>query len=367
MINLFHTNPNYVDKGFSAPGVDKWRKLYRMVGSVDFCDRTGSLTFPFRTQLYDQCKLPELQVQNYTYKECCDRRAKEIWQASADLNKPIGLMWSGGIDSTRVLVSFLENFPLAEVVDRIKIITNETSAIENPNFYQKYVLPNFELICSDYSPWLFDGKLLLVTGELNDQLFGSELLRNYILNNGSDAHKAKVDSNVLIEYFNRSIDDRAVSELMVNAVSNSANRYGVQLDTIGDWYWWFNFAFKWQNVHMRALVLPSPSQAENITTEFVRTHVHHFFNTSEFQLWSINSPQHRVFDKWINYKLEAKKDIFQFDKDREYFETKTKRGSLYTVWTQRKVYAAIDSEFVLHSKFNPSFWYDPQNDFAKIE
>lgn len=363
---LLHSPLVAIRKMTGKPDIDNWAKTYRyLTPTWDLVDRTGQFKFPMKSSVHASCKLPTLTSKHLTYKECCDNRAKEIWDLSTRLNKPIALMWSGGIDSTRALVGFLENFPLAELRDRLHIVCSEYSAVENPVFYQKFVVPNFKLISSENLPWLLDGNMLIVTGELNDELIGTHTLKNYLGNN-PDTYKEKFNKQKIFNFVNAKIKDDKVSDLFVNSVIDGATHYGITLEHEADWFWWWNFSFKWQLVFMRLLTIAMPKYWSSFNDEFIDTYIHHFYATEDFQLWAINTPETRVIRKWTEYKLQAKKEIFNFDGNLDYFENKTKRGSLITVFRHRDVAEAVDSNLILHQRLDPTIWYDPSNNFNKI-
>ena len=185
MTALYYFNPITVTKGLLTKDAISWSKVYNLIGrAVGMNDRSGTLTQPIKQAIYDRCRLPVLEDRAYSYEECCDRRARELWDLSTELGKPIGILWSGGIDSTGIVVSFLRNFSLAELKSRVKIIISMESILENKNFYTNHILPNFEFVNSEYLPWLFDGSMLIISGELNDQLFGSDLISKFLLNEG---------------------------------------------------------------------------------------------------------------------------------------------------------------------------------------
>jgi hypothetical protein len=274
-------------------------------------------------------------------------------------------MWSGGIDSTRVMVSFLENFSIAELKDRVKIICNENSIFENPNFYQKYIVTNFELINSENIPWLFNGSALIVTGEMNDELFGTNMLKNYLFINPG-TYTNKFNKQNIFNYFSPRIKNDQATWLLVDSVINAANKYGVVLENDADWWWYWNFCFKWQLCYLRLITLAMPSLWPTLDSRYMENYIHHFYSTDDFQLWSINTPEARIIKKWTDYKFQVKKEIFDFDGDQHYFETKTKRGSLFAVFNQRSLAEAIDSDFNLIKTLDTSVWYDPNNSFTQI-
>ena len=365
MKSLYYFNPLTINS-LKTEDVAAWRKIYNLIGhAVGMNDRSGTLVQPINLAMHDACRLPELSSQSLSYDDAVDLRVKAIYQASVTLNKPIGIMWSGGIDSTMVVVGFMRNYSLADLKGRIKIILSTEATFENPKFYKEHILPNFEFLNSEHTPWMFNGSIILVTGEFNDQLFGSDLIKFYLTHQGADELNSKFTRSRIFNHINHYIKDDQVSNILIDAVVASSNNYGVKLEKNSDFFWWYNFCFKWQTVHFRIYALTFPSQIPNITKQWDSTYLYHFYQTEEFQLWSINNPQVRYIDDWKNYKLEAKQSIYNFNKDFDYFKNKIKRPSLTTVFNHRILNEAVTEDFEILEKFNPQDYYNPENLFKQ--
>ena len=363
MTSLHYFNPISTIRLSNKPDVKSWSKIYKLINpNSSLIDRAETFKQPVTASLYSGCQLPPIQVQNLSYKDCCDIRVKELWNTSSRLGKPLGLMWSGGIDSTRMLVAFLENFSMAELKDRIKIITSEEAVIENSEFYWKYILPNFELVNAEHLPWLYDKSMILIDGEMNDQLFGPGMIRVYMLEH-PDAFTRPLSRDILCKYVNKRLDDEHVSELLVDAILTSSESYGIKLEKDIDWFWWWNFCFKWQSTWFIKLTLCTPKLRVNLTEQYIKDYTPHFFDSIQFQLWSINNPQVRILKKWTDHKYQAKLEIYDFDKNKNYLETKVKRGSLKTIFNQRLLFEGIDSKFNIIEKIDPDLWYNTNNIF----
>lgn len=364
MTSLYYFNPLAVAGKFYRKDAISWSKVYNLINNaVVMNDRTGQFKQPINIEIHPNCKLPDLSSSSLSYDECADRRTKELYDLSVSMNKPLGIMWSGGIDSTMILVSFLRNYSLADLKERIKIITSTEAILENPNFYKKYVLPNFEFINSEYIPWLFDSSVIIVTGELNDQLFGSDMIRGFLAKNGSNFVNGSFNRYQIFNYVDSKIKDSKVSNILVSAIIDSSTKYGITLEKNNDFFWWYNFCFKWQCVSFRLYALASPKFFNTINQEWNNQYLHHFYQTDQFQLWSINNPSVRYITDWKNYKYRAKESIFAFDGDAEYLANKIKRPSLQTVFHQRKVSEAVTTDFKLLEIFDPNDFYNPENPF----
>ncbi len=84
--------------------------------------------------------------------------------------------------------------------------------------------------------------------------------------------------------------------------------------------WWWNFAVKWQEITYRRLSdLEDASQLANIR---------HFFQTDDFQRWSIANPVLKIRDTIQSYKWPAKDFVHAFAGHADYRDHKLKVGSL---------------------------------------
>src|SRR6266487_1681100 len=101
-------------------------------------DRTGVIKFPVRTK--SLFPLPQMRVMDKTYEQLCDERAREV----LGYNGPLHVFWSGGIDSTCLLVSLLK----ARGGDRITVLMNRDSIAEYPYFYHTHIRGKLRTVSS---------------------------------------------------------------------------------------------------------------------------------------------------------------------------------------------------------------------------
>ena len=127
--------------------VKDWAEIYKLInGNVNIIDRCEYLTMPF--DFKSIFPMPEdLSNFNKSYEEVCLDRAHAIIKHSKAINKPIVILYSGGIDSTVVAISLM----IAANGDysNIKIALNTHSIRENPKFYYEHIRNKFEMIPSE--------------------------------------------------------------------------------------------------------------------------------------------------------------------------------------------------------------------------
>ena len=243
--------------------------------------------------------------------DTCDSRAQEIINKSGD--KKSYVFWSGGIDSTTVLVSLLK----LGAGPSLCIVMTEESIKEYPEFYNNYIHNklNIRLIRYEHAykipepvdTYLTDG--IVVTGEIGDQMFGSDMYLTY-----GDSTK------LLSPWKNELKNSRAFEKYEQFALACP-----VEIKTLKDFWWWFNYSVKYNSVVFRML-----RTSHNFKLE---CNTFHFFNTTAFNDWSMSTPvEDRFFGSNIkNYKQPLKDYIYSFTKDSNYCKNKTKEGSLGNV------------------------------------
>jgi hypothetical protein len=212
-------------------------------------------------------------------------------------------------------------------------------------------------------PMLLGGAGILVTGEHNDQLFGSNVVARFIANYGESSIHAPYDRETVKQHFNRTLQDDAKAEAYMRMFERVKSAAPVAIGTNYDFFWWLNFALKWQSVGLRMLPFVAPRNAANITPDYVGERLLHFYATDEFQLWSMLNPDKKIKDTWSTYKWPCKDLILAYTGDEEYHKNKIKKSSLQTVLFHQHDYKFIDDDFRLYETVEPSEYYEPENDF----
>ena len=98
----------------------------------DIVDRSGNTKYPFKLHIRNKWKKPNVNTANIDLETACNNRVEEIISQHLP---PYNIYWSGGIDSTLVLISFMKR------VNYKDIIVHHTigSVIENQYFYENII------------------------------------------------------------------------------------------------------------------------------------------------------------------------------------------------------------------------------------
>jgi hypothetical protein len=361
----FNFNPNRFTS-LQGVDIDRWRALYEcsiINYATTFVDRTGNIQIPLQTATAPQMQMPTYDENfSMSYEECCQLSARRLFAQQDKLGVPIRLLYSGGIDSSMILVSLIKEVGLAEVEKRVQLVMNMDSIEENPWLWEKIIRRSrMEFLNSEENSTDWGKDRILVAGEGNDQLFGSDIYK--------DMARWKGDGGVLDLYWTEDL----IMEYLTwkNMTPDQAETWTVLFSkllksapcsvvTIADWWWWVNITCKWSCVYFR---IPAVAQDPSmINQEYVDNYYYQFYNTTEHQLWSMVDREHKHKGNLLSYKYHAKELVADFLGGKEYLN-KAKKGSLWRIVAYKKGVAAIDENYNFHWEVNPEDWYEPNNSF----
>lgn len=320
-----------------------WLSVYKIFDdkNLGLNDRTGYITFPIQTIVPKKFCLPSYQSFNDTYKDCCLNRANEILAKFKTTRQPIKLMYSGGIDSSVILATFIDLLGIDQAKKIITIIMNKESIDENPVMWHKFIRPHFNIEPSDknysgkdISDWIF------VTGELNDQLFGSDIQQDVANWGGQNFLNSQISVGALTDYLKQGkrLED-SHANLWANVFIENLKSCPNHNNTMWDVFWWYNFTWKWIYVYYRIFMFSKISG--RIDYNWMNNYYFPFFSTKEFQLWSLNHNEPKHLGTWDSYKHVAKKYVCEVLGDNSYM-AKVKRQSLKNILYMRMRNYSID-------------------------
>ncbi|CAJ1421507.1 unnamed protein product [Effrenium voratum] len=321
-------------------------------------DRTGVLNQDCSLRLHILDPVPQKQASFCKdLSTVMDERAVSLLSLADTKCCKLEVLWSGGIDSTSLLVALLralhpgwrpseahQLIDSAKEMDRLIVRCSADSIAEYPWFHEHVLLPLEKagaiaietLADSEEVTMLWEGpqSRITVTGECGDQIFGSQLLEAAfvpselypIYHLGLDAPWQDTLLQVLLDMgvIRPEYKDRWLA-WFTPFVAQSP----VPIITTFDVLWWLNLACKWQTVCLR-LFQRRPHLSWSDLDRIV-----HFFQTEDFQQWSFVPENHaaKMADHkvWSTYKQPLKEYIFCYTQDRSYFNDKLKAGSLCQV------------------------------------
>jgi hypothetical protein len=358
-----HYRSDYIRHFGHLPGIKRFDSFFAIYGQgISPIDRTGTITFPVLTK--SLFPLPKMKVFTKTYEEMCDARAKELLVRADKLDVPLYAFWSGGVDSTCLLVSLLKQATRAQK-ERIVVLLSEQSISEYSEFYRKYIRGQLKCRSAELFPYFLGTETLIVNGEHNDQLFGSDIISSAINQFGSEKLSDSYDRGLFTALFESKLEgDTTTAELYVDLFERLREAAPIPIKTNFDLFWWINFSVKWQTVYARVLSYAAPRNAKRLSAKYLKDYYAPFYNTEAFQLWSMNNLDGKIRNGWRSYKWAAKEVIYEFTKDMDYLNTKIKRGSLQFLFRQQVQVNFLDERFQPHGDLPAEDFYQEQNDFA---
>jgi hypothetical protein len=264
-----------------------------------------------------------------SFAEVCNERAIEI----SKLPGTLYVMWSGGIDSTVAIAAILKNWS-ADDLKRVVVLCNNDSIKENKNFFS-FIAKNFKV---ETSTDKIENLLKLgyvLTGEMGDQILGSDV----------PISTAKQGEEILFENFENGAL-KMYSAINQEYAHGYFNKYRPIIDeapfkikTVFDFCWWLNFTQKWQHIKFRTLASKSWTDPGKWESRLL-----HFFDTLDFQVWSIHNHDKKIKTSWHSYKYIAKEYVIEYTKD-QLFMNKLKLPSLQNLFLGNEFNWSIDEEW----------------------
>lgn len=322
----------------------EYKNLRKLAGdNTSIIDRTGTFEFGFKTHIMspiptDISYSGDAQGQ---FENVLIQRAKDY----LDTGKTIYLFYSGGLDSTTVLLCFDQVFKEYPQYRREQLViaTTVDSMYENLDAWwsvvMQYKIVNVHDImnCMDTSK---EEYYLMAEGA--DQLFGSDKIFAFpelydMLTSGD----ASVDNlNILLNRYGIINGKDEFLLLMLESLSKAPFKIKLMREAL----WWFNFTLKWQSVSMRALCFSDLfSDGKRIKVDDMK-YFSTFFVCDEVQKVAMREDFPRFGDVATSttYKKAFRNIIIKYQPTwTEYITNKMKMGSMYNVYKHRPFYTQI--------------------------
>lgn len=288
-------------------------KDYNFLTDINLCfsdrpgglvrDRTGTIRFPFLTQCADDWHIPN---QNPELEQCFFSRVKDIESRHSTVN----LLWSGGIDSTAMVVAWLR-FTSGQT--RVRIFYSIDSIKENVEFFLHLKTVNsIELIEIGGSVFYqndLDG--VEISGGSGDDLTASIDESFYQVHGWRGLHSSWKD------FFWKNKPDLDFIDFCEKWFAES----GQEITTVLQARWWF-YLNKMTPAGTNRVAVKSHTMAETFYLDPM--FLAHFYHRIESL---IPSPF------WTSYKISFKNFIFDYFPDQHYRDNKCKENSGgYTVF-----------------------------------
>ena len=235
------------------------------------------------------------------------------------------MCWSGGIDSTSVLVSLLK-VGSADFLKKLVVLHNQRSIQENAYFYYRFLAGRITTVDFDRTPFCITAEnydqVVILDGDAGNQVMGSPHINSLMQQGRCDI----LDLDwTTIEDPNKII--AGVSEFQFEMIRESVALAPVEIRTVFDLLWWSAYNFKTDN----ELLQKMPAYIQHLTPEqsceFWKTGIFKHYAQPEMQQWSLASLDLRRKSLDIMLKHISKKYIYDFDHNDVWYAHKTEQGS----------------------------------------
>ena len=364
MKHLLFYKPNEVirEEHMNRPGIKNFSHFFKIYNpAITVIDRSNTISTPIHTT--SLFPLPAVRPLTSTFEELCNARAQELLKQADTLGVTLYTFWSGGIDSTLLLISLLKNATPAQR-DNIVVLLSEDSIQEYELFFREHIDGVLRVDSSNMFPYLLGSEHILVNGEHNDQLFGSDIVAKFIARFGEAFPHQHYNPDNFFTLFNETLGDEDAARFYVRLFEKLKGGAPVPIVSNYDFLWWINFSLKWQTVSFRQLPFTAERNIEKISREYITSRFVRFYNTDDFQIWSMTNPDKKIKDSWKTYKWVCKDIIYDYTKDADYRDNKIKKGSLHSLLLQQKSYKFIDDSFSFYQKLDFEEYYNPDSDFV---
>lgn len=315
---------------------DKFWALCQLLG-CPLVDRTGKLDTPFKFHVLHP--IPSLGTDPGPLADLMKNRVRQLLDQyiRPGTEQKLQVLWSGGIDTTAVVVALLE-IAREDEKPRILIRYCARSVTEYPLFFDKFIKDKFPCkeITGHVRDAFDDGPT--VTGDPADMLMGTLVMAGAFKGRKVNGHPNALHFGLEKDW--RQVIPAWMKErgLLGNTAASVQDWLAwmepfvqaspIPIITVFDWLWWVTYALKYQHDLMRVFY-----NRETIPEE-LRWNVVNFFEPDEFHRWSFHHHADKMPDKtvWASYKLPLKDYICQHTKDEEYRKFKTKVQSVRNSW-----------------------------------
>jgi hypothetical protein len=315
------------------PDIECYKSIRSLLRRTWWVDRTDTIKWPFRTSVRNEYRYGKFKNSTSDFKTVCIDRANQL----ASYNKKIYVMWSGGIDSTLVMSSFI----LADVSkEQIIVVCDNDGIKENPNFFKNFIVKNFQLLATE--KFTQEAKFLppdgvITQGEHADHIVSGLLASKMISMFGNKFLKNKPTRDNITKVFRNLGMSKDHSNKWYDLIMLTAKQSPRPIDNNNDFSWWFNFNFRWQHAKEKFKIRIHPD-----------SHYETFFQSHNIQEWSANNllmPFSEKVDK------KAFRDIiYELTKDDNYCYNKIKWSSMGKHFNARSKAAILDDGSMLNPK-----------------
>jgi len=333
-----------IDFSKDKEDVELFRQVHGIISDSWLIDRSNTIKLPFKSVSTDEYTL-NFPIKHIDIESASYIRANELIKR----NQPIYVLWSGGIDSTFVLVSLLT---AGIRKDQLFVVCNQDSLKENYNFF-RVIQPLANIVSTektiqDLKYKQIDG--LILSAEHGDLLYGYDFSSEMLQAFGPQYLNAPVSRESITKFFTYKKMSLKSANCWFDIFIESVKMSVRPITTNYDFSWWVGYNWRWQYALEKFRL--RFSKLDNSTT---------FFAGIEMQNWAIHHHQPNLVTL-KDFKPEYKNIIFKYNKDQDYLNNKIKHEST-TLYYGSNSFAAIleDQSRVSIKDFDLFSFYQAEN------
>lgn len=347
--------------------------LARRFNPNRFVSRNNSIwTLPWPQEIIPKYAMVDYDPTfNKSFNEVCELKAREYAKRIRDRNEKFAIMYSGGIDSTVIMVSLLRTLTNEELKN-VSVCTSVSAITENPYFWREHIFGRFNVIDSSttkYHKLIKDG-YTPVTADDGDCIFGtvfglsvyynweaiveksnmSSDSKTFVANNihrfsDESVHYSKF-KDLLISYLNIPPNQKFplvgqenpnpdFGRLLYDKFDLNCQTAGMPINSLHDFFWWLIFNVKMLNCGVRGALYYN----DDIEPHCAIYSVDNWYNDPLYQHWSMNNNNNgqKIIGGPATYKKAARDFIYEFDKNHWYRSFKLKLESMVNNVTHQEV------------------------------
>lgn len=363
---LYFSSINYWDKNdepwasmyqeCDAPG-KFFINIRKRIYPCRFVSRNGEWSLPWNQELIPGFEMPAYDnTYQKTFSDVTDEMAINI-KNRINQGEHFAVMYSGGIDSTVIVVALLKNLTQDELKN-VKICCSIDSILEYPTFYKTYIYNKFDIIDSKQNKYddLIERNLTPITADEGDCIFGTTLGLNlyynydYLLSDMSEDVKFNLqkiknrisDPTVHYSEYKELIikhlsipDDPTFGRILYEKYNHNIKTASVPVHSLHDFFWWSIFNVKYLNCAVRGALYFN----DRIEWQTAIHRIVNWYSYSEYQKWSManNNNGQKIKISPSSYKTAAREYIWDFNKDDWYKNFKIKLESMWVIARQQNI------------------------------
>jgi hypothetical protein len=328
---LHDINSDPTDTFYELFRSNKWLKLHGLrQWSRSTSARTHSLDTPWTIK--NLSPIPDLAKGCDDFATVMDSIVSDYCIEIAQGNRQVYVNWSGGIDSTSLLVAFLKNAS-SDILDKITVICNADSIVENPYFYYKFVEPTFNIV-ETYKLNIDKDNytdIILLDGELGDQCFyGNNYIYQLAMSKQFDLLRSPWKNSIqhcVVKDSKYNTADDSTIKFAMDLIVESLDYSPIEITSLYDFLWWTHFNFKWDAINLRKLTLYTGQLHGPDRECFYNRSLRRVFADARMQQWSMLTLGRRASLLETDVKYDIKNYIYNFDRNDFYFAHRTKLNS----------------------------------------